>query len=195
MKSGLIIRTSVVVSLLLSVGFAIDASAQGRRDYMTEAEVELVRDAQAIDERIAVLTKMIDRRFSALNINVGGAVIPNKETGKWGPAPTGSRMELLDDIRKLLDKAIDDIDNVAARPVNYDAEGPRSEKQKKRDDQRFPNSVRDLASAARRYQPALKTLLERSTDEREKGLIISSLESCDEIVDAVSKLSAETKNE
>ncbi len=38
------------------------ANAQ-RRDYLTDEEIELVRDAQEIDKRIGVLTKAIDRRF------------------------------------------------------------------------------------------------------------------------------------
>jgi hypothetical protein len=179
--------------LVMTVVLAKPAAAQ-RRDYMTDAEIELVRDAQDIDERINVLIKMVDRRFAVLNANVGGATISNKESDKWGPAPTGSRMEILDDIRKLLDKAIDDVDNVAMHPVNYDIDKARSEKQKKKDSNRFPSSVRNLAASAKRYQPALKTLLESSTDEKERGVIISSLESCDEIIAATTKLPAEVKD-
>ena len=37
-------------------------------------------------------------------------------------------------------------------------------KQKKKDAERFPGAVRNLAAAARRYQPALKTLADRVTD-------------------------------
>jgi hypothetical protein len=180
----------IVVALLPAIGWLLSAEASAqRRDYMTSAEIELVRDAQDIDLRIDVLIKMVDRRFAVLNANVGGAAIPNKESGKWGPAPTGSRMEILDDIRKLLDKAVDDVDNVAMHPVKY-PDTNRSEKQKKKDEMRFPSSVRDLAAAARRYQPALKTLLDASKDEKEKGLILASLESCDEIIAAITKLPA-----
>ena len=165
-----------------------DAAAQ-RRDYMTDAESDVVRDAQDIDLRIEVLVKMIDRRFSVLNINVGGAAIPAKESEKWGPAPTGTRMEILDDIRKLLDKAVDDVDNIAMHPnaVRYDTVD-RSDKQKKKDETRFPSSVRNLASAVRRYQPALKSLVDSSKDEKEKGLILASLETCDEIISSTTKL-------
>jgi hypothetical protein len=173
---------------------AASTSAQ-RRDYMTDDEIELVRDAQDIDLRIGVLIKMIDRRFAVLKTNVGGTAIPNKESDKWGPAPTGTRMEILDDIRKILDKAIDDVDNVAMHPVKYDIDKNRSEKQKKKDENRFPGSVRDLASAAKRYQPALKSLLDSSTDEKERGVIMASLESCDEIIEAANtKLPAEVKD-
>src|SRR5262249_22942317 len=143
---------------------------------------------------IDVLTRMIDRRFAVLKVDVGGPSVPSNDSRKWGAAPSGTKAELLADIKKLLEKAIDDIDNVAAHPVDYSADKDRSEKQKKKDAQRFPSAVRNLAVAARRYQPALKTLADKTTDEREKGLISASLEFCDEIVSASAKVAAETKN-
>jgi hypothetical protein len=185
---------SFILWVLVAVmSFAIFANGQSRRDYMTEAEIEIVRDAQDIDTRIEVLTKMIDRRFAILNTNVGVATVPDKETDKWGAAPKGTRTQILDDIRNLLQKAIDDIDNVASHPVDYSVDKDRSEKQKKKDTQRFPNSVRELAASARRYQPALRSLLEKSTDERDKGLILAALESCDEVIAASGKLPAQEK--
>jgi len=174
--------------------FCLPVAAQAPRDYMTEDEVELVRDAQDIDERVIVLTKMIDRRFAALNVNVGGATVPAKETSKWGPAPTGTKTELIDDIKKLLEKAIDDIDNVAMHPIVYSDDKGRSEKDKKKDAQRFPDAMRNLAASVKRYQPGLKTLLDSATDEKQRGLIMASLESCDEIISASTKGLPEGKN-
>lgn len=194
MKNPAINILCIVFMTAVSLALATVSSAQSsRRDYMTDAEIELVRDAQDIDLRVDVLIKMIDRRFMVLGVNVGGAKVPDKETSLWGPAPTGSRIEMIDDIRKLLDKAIDDIDNVAAHPVKYDVNPNRSEKQKKKDESRFPDSMKHLAESARRYQPALKSLLDKASDEKEKGLIMASLESCDEVVAATTKIPAETK--
>jgi hypothetical protein len=160
---------------------------------MTDAEIELVRDAQDIDARVDVLMKMIDRRFAVLKLDVGGAKVPNKETDKWGPAPEGTRMDILDDIRKLLDKAIDDIDDTAMHPNKSIPDPKRSDKQKLKDEARFPNSVKNLAAAAKRYQPALKSLLDKTQDEREKGLILGAIDSCDEIIAAVTKLPADAQ--
>jgi hypothetical protein len=183
------------LSLFAVIAFtASSAHAQSsHRDYMTDAEIELVRDAQDIDARIAVLTKMIDRRFAVLKLDVGGAAIPNKETDKWGPTPEGTRMDILDDIRKLLDKAVDDIDDTAMHPNKYIVDPKRSDKQKQIDEARFPKSVKNLAASAKRYQPALKSLLDKTTDEKEKGLILAAIDSCDEIIAATTKLPAETK--
>jgi len=162
--------------------------AQAPRDYMTDDEIELVRDAQDIDQRIDVLTKMIDRRFAVLKIDVGGAAVPSKETSKWGPAPTGTQTELLDDIKRLIEKGIDDIDNTAMHPIDYAADKSRSEKQKAKDAQRFPSAVRNLAAAAKRYEPPLKILSDRTTDEKQKGLILAALDFCDEIIAASTKV-------
>ena len=163
-----------------------------QHDYLTEQEVELVRDAQDIDARIDVLTGAIDRRFAALKIGTVSAT-PTKESDKWGPMPTGTRLELLDDVRKLLQKAIDDIDNAVDHPINYDIEKDRSEKQKKKDSQRFPKAVNTLAAAAKSYVPVFNSLLDQTKDDRERGLILDALDSCRQIIEAAAKVPAEAK--
>jgi hypothetical protein len=174
------------VALLIFVGVST-ASAQ-RRDYMTEPEIELVRDNQDIDKRIQVLTRMIDRRFTALGVDVGGWKQSGKDEKTWGEAPTGTPSNLLGDIRQLLQKAVDDVDDVAEHNEN-------TLTQNKTEGVLFPAGVRSLASAAARYQPALKSLLDKTKDERDKGVILTSMELCQEIVDSVTKLPAETKPE
>ena len=159
------------------------ASAQ-RRDYLTEEEIELVRDNQDIDKRIAVLTRMIDRRFTAMGIEVGGWKQSEKDKTLWGDIRTGTRPELLLDIRQLLQKAIDDVDDVAMH-------NEKTLTQNKTEGLLFPAAVRSLAAAATRYQPALKAILEKTTDDREKGLLLASLEDCESILESVSKLPPE----
>lgn len=155
---------------------------------MTEQEIELVRDAQDIDQRIDVLTKMIDRRFGALGIEVGGWKQSDRDLAKWGDVRVGTRTELLWDVRQLLQKAIDDIDDVAEH--NEDAL-----KQNKKEGPLFPKAVRSLAQSATRYLPPLKSTLAKLTDEREKGLVITSIESCEAIIESVANLPPEVKPE
>jgi len=178
----------IALCAVIQLAPAVTVVAQAPRDYMTDDEIELVRDAQDIDQRIDVLTKMIDRRFAVLKIDVGGAAVPSKETSKWGPAPTGTQTELLDDIKRLIEKGIDDIDNTAMHPIDYAADKSRSEKQKAKDAQRFPSAVRNLAAAAKRYEQPLKILSDRTTDEKQKGLILAALDFCDEIIAASTKV-------
>lgn len=188
MKALFLLYAAVLGAVLL---FPANVFPQ-QHDYLTEQEVELVRDAQDIDARIDVLTGAIDRRFAALKVGTV-SVKQTKDSDKWGPMPTGTRLELLDDVRKLLQKAIDDIDNAVDHPINYDIDKDRTEKQKKKDSQRFPKAVNSLAAAARSYVPIFKSLLDQTKDDRERGLILDAMDSCQQIIDASTKLPSEAK--
>lgn len=156
------------------------------RDFLTNDEVEMIRDAQQIDQRIDVLTHAIDRRLGVLKINAEDA--SKKESEKWGALPVGSRLQLINDIKRILQKAIDDIDNLAGRPTSMVADAPEKGKKPKSYAELFPKAVRILASAAERYKPALNAELDKTTDNLEKGLILASLDLCDEITAAATKL-------
>ncbi len=159
-----------ILCIVLSIAAfaAAEASAQ-RRDYLTDAEIELVRDAQQIDFRVKVLTTAADRRFLAI-----AGQMPAKENEKWGPMPTGTRLELISDVEKIIQKAVDDIDEVAARN-NIDAKI-------------FPKAVWGLADACALYVPKFKTLLDAVTEEKERGSILNSLELCSQVADAAERL-------
>jgi hypothetical protein len=172
------------IAALLVLTTASSAVYAQRRDYLTEQEIELVRDNQDIDKRVDVLTKMIDRRFIALGIEVGGWKQARKDSELWGEVRTGTRPELLSDIRQLLQKAIDDIDDVAEH-------NDSTLTQNKTEGLLFPKSVRDLAAASSRYLPALRSMLVTTKDERERGLILTSIESCESILESVTKLPPE----
>ncbi len=179
---------AVVLAFLAAPSFV---SAQ--RDYFTPEEVELIREAQKIDERINLLTKIIDRRFAALKVEVGGAKISPKEADKWGVLAESSRHELLLDIKRILQKAIDDIDSLAERPESAILPEPDNKKAKQSFADLFPKAVRSLAASAKRYQPALKAELDRPNDNAEKGSVLASLEFCDQIIAAVEKLPAQVE--
>jgi hypothetical protein len=183
-KSFFLVLGFIVILLAVS---ALPTSAQ-RRDYMTDPEIELVRDSQDIDKRVEVLTKMIDRRFAAIGVEVGGWKPSEKDQKLWGEPPAGNQSNLLSDVRQLLQKAVDDVDDVAEHNEN-------TLTQNKTEGLLFPAAVRSLAASATRYQPALKSLLDKTKDERDKGIILTSMELCREILDSVTKLPAETKEE
>jgi hypothetical protein len=165
---------------------AVTCAAQ--RDYFTPEEVEIIRDTQVVDARINVLTHIIDRRFAALKVDVNAPIF--KEIGDWGSAPQGTRLELLIDVKRILQKAVDDVDELALRPNSGLIEDPLTQKKTKSYAEVFPKAVRNLAAAAQRYQPALKAELDKSTDPMEKGAILDSLDLCDEIIVSVAKLPA-----
>ncbi len=181
----------LVVVIISFLALLLPSAAAAQRDFLTPEEVELVREAQEVDIRIEVLTQAIDRRFGVMNINVGAA--KPKKNAEWGELPKGSRPELFLDIRRLLQKAIDDIDNLAERPDSMVVAEPEKGKKPKGYSDIFPRAVRSLAAAAARYKPVFANELDKSTDNLEKGTILASIELCDQITAAVTKLPAEVK--
>lgn len=164
--------------LVFAVVLPLSANAQ-RRDYLNEQEADLVRDNQQIDLRIEILIKAIDRRFMVLNGEAEGSKDWQKSSALWGAMPTGTRLALFSDIERLLQKAVDDVDDVAAHD--------------RMDSKFFPKGVRTLGKAAERFEPGLKAALDKTADEKEKGAILGSMELCDQIIEAVDKLPAEVK--
>ncbi len=157
----------------VAIFFPLSAVAQ-RRDYLTEAEIELVRDNQEIDLRIGILMKAIDRRFEVINNKTV------KESEKWGEPPKGTRVQLLIDIEQLLTKAIDDIEQVAER---------------NRENKLFPKAVHKLADSCTAYLPQFKSLLDTTKDEKERGSLLGSIERCNEVIEAASNVPKEPAKE
>ena len=162
--------------------------ASAQRDYFTPEEIELIRDAQEIDARIDVLVHAIDRRFEAIG-STGPAPAPSKkEIRKWGALPEGTRGQMLLDIKRILQKAIDDIDSLAERPESAVISPTKDPSKKKKVEDIFPKAVKNLAKAAERYQPILKAELDKTKDKAEQGSILDSLDMCADIIASVDKL-------
>lgn len=157
-----------------------------QRDYFSAEEIELIRDAQQIDKRVDVELHAIDRRFAALNINVNAPAFEGK--GDWGVAPTGSRLELLQDIKHILQKSIDDIDNLYSRPGSVVVDPDEQKKKPKSVSELLNTAVRKMAAAAERYHPVLKAELDKAASDAEKGSILDSLEMCAQIIEAAQQL-------
>ena len=172
------------VLTLFAFAVLFSTAAAQRRDFVTEQEGELIREAQEIDLRVDVLTKFIDRRLAAANIPGHTWTPPKKNSELWGPEPVGSRSELLSDIKRLLQKSIDDIDDIASRPktaIEGNEVGGKL----------FPKAMRNLAAAATRYKPIFQSELEKSKSNTDRGLLIQSIEFCDQIIEAAAQVPAE----
>lgn len=188
-------KAVIIFFIGLCTLFAWPQPACAQRDYFTPEEVEVIRNEQEIDQRIDALVHVIDRRFAVLKIGVNPPKRPKKDE-VWGTLPTGTRLELLYDIKRILQKAIDDIDSLSERPssaVIYADPTDSKEKKSKGFETLFPKAVRSLAAAAKRYGPVLKAELDKNNEKGETGSILDSLQMCDEIIAAVAKLPAEVK--
>ena len=170
----------VFLILLLAAYCSLPAVQAQRRDHLTAAEVELVRDAQQIDERMRIFVKAINRRFLVLKSDAPPSKQIEKGSDKWGDLPTGTRQQLFIDIEKLLDEAISKIDDVASRDAGSDF---------------FPAAVHVLADGAKEFLPQLKSEFDRAADEKEKGAIIGAIDYCNQIIEASAKVKREVPKE
>jgi hypothetical protein len=175
------------LAALVMIAASFGNAYSQRRDFLTDTEIDLIRESQDLDTRIDVLTKMIDRRFLLLNMDTGGWD-GKKHADKFGDAPKGTRLELLFDIKRLLQKAIDDIDNRAERPDSALIREDSEYKQARKDPQRFGIAVRTLGAAAKRYVDPLRKLYDTAGSEKELGVISDSLNSCELIIESLEQL-------
>jgi hypothetical protein len=159
--------------LLFALLFAFPARAQSR-DHLTPQEVLLIQDAQILDKRIEVFIKAAERRMQVLTgVQTIDAKQQKKDSELWGELPTGSHAELIDDIAKILEEAITNIDDVGM----HDEKSPL-----------LPKAVRKLAAAATQITNQLTPIKEQSKSAAELSAIEQALENCKEILDAANKL-------
>lgn len=200
-KINRLIITCLTIFVVFQILYPASVSAQ-RRDYLTEEEIELVRNSPEIDKRIEVLVRAIDRRFLVINQDNSQENQIRKDQDKWGPLPSGDRGQLLSDIRFLLQKAIDDIDDVAARQDSNQRvleggsvhdEDKNTARIIRNNDSKFPQAVHFLADASRRFIPQFNSLADQASERGEQGSIIRALEFCEMIVEASARIARPQK--
>ena len=175
----MITRTCLTVLVALFAGFTFVAQAAQKRDHLTPQEIDLVKEAQALDKRIDVFIRATERRMIAIN----GTATTNakqlkKETERWGELPTGSRSELISDIARILDEAITNIDNVNDR----DERNPL-----------IPKSLRKLAQAVNSIMGQLKPLAAEAKSDAEIASFELLNEDARSILEAAGKLPPEVE--
>ncbi|HEV2864493.1 MAG TPA: hypothetical protein VGX48_26065 [Pyrinomonadaceae bacterium] len=152
---------------LAALPFAAPAAAQNR-DHLTPEEVELIRDNQELDKRTAVFVRAAERRLLAATDPASAAKQAEKEREKWGEVK-GSRADLLYDLSRILDEAVVNVDDVAARTP----ESPLIRK-----------SLYALSQAAGKFLPLLLPLRDSTQEEKERDYLERAIETAEEIVEA-----------
>ena len=178
---------ALFAAIVAMCSLCTDAAAQ-RRDFVNEQEADLIREFQEVDARIELLMKFIDRRLAAAGVPGHNWTPPKKNAELWGEEPAGTRPELLYDAKRILQKAVDDIDDIASRTAAAIEGNEKSGKL-------FPKAVRNLSAAARRFKPIFQAELAKATNEKEKGVLFDSIELCDQIVEAAANLPKEPTKE
>ena len=173
-----ILLTSLLVLFIGPTFFAKGSTLQ-KRDHLTPQEVDLVKDARALDKRIEVFIKAAERRLMVINnSSAANAKQLKKDSEKWGELPTGSRAELVLDIARILDEAITNIDDVSTR------------------DERNPliaKSLRKLATAVNTMMAELKPMSVEAKGDAEIASFELLNEDAQSILEAVTKLPPEVE--
>jgi hypothetical protein len=167
------IRYSLLASVLLFLAPIVPVRCQSR-DHLTAKEVELVQDTQLLDKRIDVFIRAIERRLLVMNgTESSNAKQLKKEEELWGDLPRGTRADLLDDIAKILDEAITNIDDASTHEEKNPLLG---------------RAVRRLGAEAALLRDQLSPLKEQVKSEGELASIEHVLENGQSIIDATTKL-------
>ena len=163
--------------LISSTPARANAAPAQRREHLTEQEVEMVRDTQELDKRTALFVKIAERRLLAAGNPPAAKTTPAKDAEKWGELPKGTRAQLFHDLARILDEAINNVDDVASRTP---------------DSPLLPKAVRKLAEASERFLAQLTPLRAGATGEGEREALEQSIDSLQQIIDAAKRLPEET---
>ena len=173
-----ILLTSLLVLFIGPTFFAKGSTLQ-KRDHLTPQEVDLVKDARALDKRIEVFIKAAERRLMVINnSSAANAKQLKKDSEKWGELPTGSRADLVADIAHILDEAITNIDDVSSR----DERNPLISK-----------SLRKLAQFVNTIMGQLKPLSAEAKTDAEVASFELLNEDAQSILEAATKLPPEVE--
>ena len=175
-----IMRRMATAALLIAAFFISSSSAPAapdkgaQREHLTPEEIELVRDAQEITRRMDVFIKAIERRLLALSDPQAAATKQvQKDMEKWGELPKGTRPQLISDIARILDEAINNIEDASMRS----AQSPL-----------LPKSLHKLADASTRFLGQLTSMRAGAQDENERERLEGAIENAQAIIDAAAKL-------
>jgi len=163
--------TDCLLLVILACFTISSAGAQKiqKRDHLTEKEDELVREFQEIDKRIEIYVKAADRRI--LVLATPAATQSKREEGNWGPLPTGTKLELLQDYKHILEEAEDKLDDL----LNRDTVPPGLEK-----------ALSKFKEGTSRQISKLRALASQLTEKTEQRALAEAIEEAETVTKASS---------
>jgi len=162
-----IFRTLCLALISSSVLFIATQAQTQKRDHLTDQEADLIRGFQEIDKRIEIFAKAAERRLLVLaNPN---ATQKKKEEETWGPLPQGTRLELLQDYKRILEEAEEKLDDW------YNRGGK---------DNLLPKALNKFKEAASRHVAQLRALAPQMTDKREQRALAEAIEEAENVTKA-----------
>lgn len=150
-------RKAIPLIALLLLG-GLTAQAQ-KRDHLTEKEADLIREWQEIDKRVEIFVKAADRRLLVL-ADPNSTQKP-KEEETWGPLPAGTKLQLLQDYKRILEEAEEKLDDAYNRAAT---------------DKLLPKALNKFKEGATRHLAQLRALQPQLTDAKERRALAEAME-------------------
>ena len=150
-----------------SLFFIVSQAQTESRDHLTEQEADLVREYQEIDKRTEIFIKAAERRL--LVLADPNATQKKKEEEIWGPLPKGTKLELLQDYKRILEEAEEKLDDWNNRGG---------------DDKLLPKALNKFKDAATRHIAQLRALAPKLTEKREQRALAEAIEEAEIVTKA-----------
>jgi hypothetical protein len=160
-------RYSMLSVMFFSLVSFLGAYSQSQdRDHLTEKEDELLREFQLIDKRIDIFIKAADRRL--LVLANPSATQKKREEETWGPLPKGTKLELLQDYKRILEEAEEKMDDGLYRGKSAALE----------------KALNKFKESAVRQIPQLRALASQLTDKREQRALEEAIQEAETVSQA-----------
>ena len=167
----------MLIAIVLGKSICSTSAFAQSKDHLSPKEIELIRFYQRIDTRMEIYVKAVERRLLSISgiqtLSAKERKQLQKDKKKWGELPQGSQGRLLTDIEKIIDEAINKIEDVADRNPDSD---------------HFKKAVHILADGSKGFIPRLNAISENTRSIRERALISSSIKNCNLIIEASGKV-------
>jgi hypothetical protein len=168
------------ISQVLMIGFFFAMTIGGlplspcfaqsqKRDHLSEQEADLLRNFQEIDKRVEIFARAADRRL--LVMTTPNATQKKKDEEIWGPLPTGSKLELLQDYKHILEEAEEKLDDW------YNRGGGGK-------DPSLQKALSKFKEAITRQIPQLRAMAPGLTDKKEQRALSEAIEEAETITKA-----------
>ena len=151
----------------LSAMFIVAQAQTEKRDHLTEQEADLIRDFQEIDKRVEIFIKAAERRL--LVLANPEALQKKKEEETWGPLPQGTKLELLQDYKHILEEAEEKLDD-------WNSRGGK--------DKLLPKALNKFKEAATQHIPQLRALEPQLKEKRELRALAEAIEEAEIVTKA-----------
>jgi hypothetical protein len=144
--------------LIIAISATLVSAQTTKRDHLTEQEVDLVREFQEVDKRVEIFIKAAERRL--LVLTNPAATQKKKEEEIWGPLPTGTKLELLSDYKRILEEVEEKLDDAYNRDSKAEGLG---------------KAVKKIKEAAERHIVQLRALAPQLADKKDQRALLGAI--------------------